>query len=105
MIIVSQDRKTIVNFNQARGIWIDNEISDKTDIANIMIEICADGELLGEYKTEERAKKILEEVIKCYANTEQYKCLSSMPNCATEEKVNVLNELAENAFVYEMPKE
>ena len=46
-----------------------------------------------------------EEIEKCYANTEQYKCLSNMPNCDSKEKVKVLNELAENAFVYEMPKE
>lgn len=100
MIIVSQDKKSIYNFDNIKSIDIvKNGIYITDDI------LMDEGAEIGEYATEERAKKILEEVIKCYANTEQYKCLSSMPNCATEEKVNVLNELAENSFVYEMPKE
>lgn len=102
MIIVSQDRNAILNF--------DNTTTIKTEEHEEKCEIIArvnNGHFatLGEYATEERAKEILEEIIKCYANTEQYKCLSGMPNCADEEKVNVLNKLAENAVIYEMPQE
>lgn len=59
MIIVSQDKKTIVNFDKVKSIWIDDNVLDKT---NTEFEICAGGETLGYYKTEERAKEVLEDI-------------------------------------------
>ncbi len=96
MIIVSQDKNMTTE-------CLELEIIDRDiGFAIYSYGLCED---IGIYKTEERAKEVLEEIIKCYANTEQYKCLSGMPNCASEEKVNVLNKLAENAVIYEMPQE
>lgn len=97
MIIVSQDKTEIINFNKIDNIYV----SGKFISLNFGLN---DNEVIGQYETEERAKKVLKEITECYANTEQYKCLSSMPNCVGEEKVNVLNRLAENAVIYEMPK-
>lgn len=61
MIIVSQDRKTIVNFDKVKSIWIDDNVLDKT---NTEFEICADGENLGYYKT----KEILQEIAEKYSS-------------------------------------
>lgn len=64
MIIVSQDKMQIFNFDRIKNIWIDDNVLDKTDTE---FEICADGETsLGYYKTEERTKEVLEEIIDMY---------------------------------------
>lgn len=65
MIIVSQDEETIVNFDKVKSIWIDDNVLDKT---NTEFEICAGGETLGYYKTEERAKEVLEEIVREYSS-------------------------------------
>ena len=44
MIIVSQDKMKIFNFDRIKNIWIDDNVLDKT---NTDFEICADGEALG----------------------------------------------------------
>ncbi len=63
MIIVSQDREHIVNFNNIKEIRINSYNS-------LMIDIYSDYKLqLGHYKTEERAKEVLQEIIKCYKDT------------------------------------
>ena len=65
MIIVSQDKSTIVNFDNVEIIWIDDNVLDKTEP---MFKINADtgetGVELGEYKTEERAKEVLAEIVR-----------------------------------------
>lgn len=58
MIIVSQDKKSIYNFENIKSIDIvKNEIYLTDDI---LADI---GTRIGEYKTEERAKEVLEEII------------------------------------------
>lgn len=69
MIIVSQDRKKIINFERIKSIWISNDTEE-------YFEINADGELLGIYKTEERAEKILEYIIKTYLSYASVKNLT-----------------------------
>lgn len=69
MIIVSQDRKKIINFERIKSIWISNDTEE-------YFEINADEELLGNYKTEERAEKILEYIIKTYLSYASVKNLT-----------------------------
>lgn len=88
MIIVSQDKDNIVNFDNITSIWIDDNILDKT---NTDFEICADGESLGYYKTEKRAKEVLKEIIKSYRHYRTAEC---------DGYTNVLEETA----VFEMPE-
>ena len=58
MIIVSQDKKSIYNFDNIKSIDIvENEIYITDDI------LMDEGARIGEYATEERAKKVLEEII------------------------------------------
>lgn len=95
MIIVSQDKKSIYNFDNAKSIDIlDNGVFITDDI------LADEGTLIGEYETEERADEVKKDIVKCYANTEQYKCLCNINNIQTE----TLNDLLENAFIYGMPE-
>lgn len=64
MIIVSQDRDILVNFDNVESIWI---YSDEK--SRFSIEATADtNSTLGYYKTEERAKEVLNEIIELYKN-------------------------------------
>ena len=57
MIIVSQDRMALINFDNVVGIQvIDKRLEAKCIDCNYKIT-------LGEYKTEERAKEVLQEII------------------------------------------
>ena len=59
MIIVSQDKKEIINFN---GVFSLGILTGKTKQV-----INADGHRLAEYKTEERAKEVLQEIVRIYS--------------------------------------
>lgn len=61
MLIVSQDKKTIINFDNI----VDIHMSEVGDMVRIVIENNEIDMNIGEYKTIERAKEILEEIIKC----------------------------------------
>lgn len=69
MIIVSQDKETIINFESITRISIISplEIGYKYSIA---INGCLD---LGYYKTKERAKEVLQEIITRHGNWENMK--------------------------------
>ena len=62
MLIVSQDKKKIVE-NLNLGISKPGEYNRNYVIYNTEI-----GEELGEYKTEKRAKEVLQEIIERYTN-------------------------------------
>lgn len=62
MIIVNQDKDEIVNFDRVESIWVcsDEEVG-------FVIEATADTNItLGCYKTEERAKEVLQEIVEKY---------------------------------------
>lgn len=61
MIIVSQDRKTIVNFDRTTEIVVNSNEVCITD--DIYIEYA---ETIGTYATKEKAKEVLKEIIKVY---------------------------------------
>ena len=91
MIIVSQDKLQIFNFKTAKNIWIEEEEVEINQIEHVVYSIYIDGEIVGEYETKERAKEVLQEIIKAYLDC------------------NVQNVLAEYAYVknivFEMPVE
>lgn len=62
MIIVSQDKDWIFNFDNATSIGIDEE--------NILKIINTAGKwnILGKYKTRERAKEVLQEIVQKYSS-------------------------------------
>lgn len=67
MIIVSQDKTKIVNFDNLIQIYI---TQDEEETANFIRYESVDSlyEDLGEYKTEERAKEVLQEIVKKYSS-------------------------------------
>lgn len=90
MIIVSQDRESIYNFENIKSIDIvDNEIYLTDDI------LADRGTRIGQYETEERAKEVLQEIIKYY-------------NLLKKDSVYAMGDsgfIFEEKFYYEMPKE
>ena len=67
MLILSQDKTNIINFDNVKWICIDS--SDNT--VNINIDYVGNVPI-AEYKTEERAKEVLQEIIECYKKYQVY---------------------------------
>ena len=95
MIIVSQDKCTIVNLDNIKTIELDRE----TDFKSIIIfretnevETGVCGLFIGHYATRERAKEVLQEIIKSYRDYRTAEC---------DGYTNVLQETA----VFEMPED
>ncbi len=67
MIIVNQNRDIIVNFDNIESIDIVATLDGTGEVPyQIYYETSAKREKLGEYKTEERAKEVLREIINTY---------------------------------------
>ena len=67
MIIVSQDKTKIVNFDNLTQIYItQDEEETATFIRYETVDSLYDD--LGEYKTKERAKEVLQEIVKKYSS-------------------------------------
>lgn len=64
MIIVNQDKKAIVNFDNVDSIDIVADLNGMGEV--IYYETSSTREELGEYKTEERAKEVLQEIVREY---------------------------------------
>lgn len=100
MIIISQDRKQFMNFERVTNFWIDdNEMNRESK----NYEIYADGELLGNYKTEERAVEVLESIAAVY---QAYKLLACTSDIKEQNKMaEKLIEKGIKPFKFEMPEE
>lgn len=98
MIIVSQDKKTIINFENTTRISIIPPQKEGYKYS-IAINSCLD---LGYYKTEERAIEVLEDLYSTKAVFELYKCSDADTQYIFDEKM-----LEENLIfdTYKMPKE
>lgn len=101
MIIVSQDKTKIVNFDNLIQIYI---TQDEEETANFIRYESVDSlyEDLGEYKTEERAKEVFQEIYTYKAMFEFYKS-NPMDKGLHEEIVNDLDKDNVLFDVYEMP--
>lgn len=62
MLILSQDKDSIINFNNIVSIWINSPLENNEGEFEIRAESDNTYETLGYYKTEERAKDILYEI-------------------------------------------
>lgn len=68
MIIVSQDKKKIINFDNLTQVYITRCEEDNTGYFIRFETVDSLYEDLGEYSTEDRAKEVLEEIIERYTN-------------------------------------
>lgn len=80
IIIISQDKSEIINFDKVQNIYVSGRfISLNFELNN--------NEVIGTYETEERAKEVLEEIVKTYMDC----------NIWSSYGVSIINK------VYEMP--
>lgn len=87
MLILSQDKDKILNFNNIIQVYVNKYANEYPDIScDTLNELNIN---LGDYKTEERAKEVLQEIIKAYKES----VIVKIDNLQTENKV-----------VYEMPE-
>ena len=98
MIIINQDKTEIFNFEEIFRLYVDNwsneEFETEPNCFCIKAEKSSDNMIyafLGEYKTEERAKEVLQEIVSKYKTT--------LYNTKTNETVINIPK------VFEMPKE
>ena len=89
MLILSQDKEKIINFDNVIQIYINTYANEYPDISCDTVELLNIN--LGDYKTLERAKEVLQEIIKEYRDYRTAEC---------DGYTNVLQETA----VYEMPE-
>lgn len=90
MIIVSQDKRTIINFENIKTIELDRETNFKSIIIfreTNQTEAGVCGLFIGHYETEERAKEVLKEIINKHL-----------------EYVTVKNGIGEVKQIYTIPK-
>ncbi|HJJ05195.1 MAG TPA: hypothetical protein OIM45_04960 [Clostridiaceae bacterium] len=75
MIIVSQDKEKIVNFDNLTQVYI---TQDEEETAYFIRYETVDSlyDDLGKYETEERAKEVLQEIYKNYADFELIRCIN-----------------------------
>ena len=66
MIIVTQDEETIVNFDDVTKIYIKNPFENNDGEFEIRAENVWNVNFLGYYKTKERAKEVLQEIVSTY---------------------------------------
>jgi len=105
MIIVSQDKDKIFNFNNLTQIYITTD-EEETEYEIRCETVDSLYDTLGVYETEERAKEVLQKIINIFTNEEFFHIRKS--------SLNDLNELAEPKYilkpisrpkVYEMPED
>lgn len=90
MVIVSQDRDWIFNFDNTTSIGIDEENTLK------VISIAGKWNILGSYKTRERAKEVLQEIVKAYKG----KILIQLQGQVPENVMEEINENNKNDTIY-----
>lgn len=67
MIIVNQDKTYLVNFNNVCQVTLAVD-EEETEYAIMVQTVDKEEIMMGIYKSEERAKEVLQEIVKVYAN-------------------------------------
>lgn len=98
MLIVSQNKASVLNFDNVNliGTNKDGDIKARLGIDDIIV--------LGKYKTEERAKEVLQEIYTYKGMFEFYKS-NPMDKGLHEEMVNDFDKDNVLFDIYEMPEE
>lgn len=74
MIIVSQCKDTIINFKNIEILGIGNPLEDDNGKFKILANTIIENQyVIAKYKTEERAKEVLQEIITRHGNWENMK--------------------------------
>ena len=104
MLILSQDRRKIVNLDNIKTIELDiiadfKAITIFRETNEVETGVC--GLYIGKYETEERAKEVLQEIFKVYRLNKMFECSDRIEQAQTLQAI-----LKENMqpFTYEMPE-
>lgn len=101
MVIISQNKNRIINFDNILEIWIDSNILDKTEPAfTINAETDSTAIKIGNYATEERAKEVLAEIVQKYSS---YLQLTGGP-AIMQGQMDIQPNIFNIPKVYEMPE-
>lgn len=77
MVIISQDKTKILNFDNIEVVGIGNPLDNIDGKFQILVDTTNDNEFsIGEYKTEKRAKEVLNDLFVYKAMFEYFKCIS-----------------------------
>lgn len=102
MILISQDKKQIINFENVTRIFIDApEEDDKTKKYYIGADTNSAESMVGElgyYESEERAEEVLRQIYVAYGNMN----MLMIPKVEIHETIS--NNRMFNAICYEMPE-
>lgn len=105
MIIVSQDKNMIINFNSIVSTYvIKNYVSEEKGYKGYNIDFATNEEInfvLATYKTEERAKEVLKEIVEKYSSYLELKGRVAFMQGGMNIQPNIFNI----PKVYEMPTE
>ena len=100
MIIISQDKTKILNFDNIEVIGIGNPLENNDGKFQILVDTTNDNEFsIAKYETEERAKEVLQEITFAYANMEMLK----IPKIDIHQLIPA-TEMVRN-LCYKMPEE
>lgn len=99
MIIVSQEKDAILNFDNVIGIRTEIDIESNKETRIAIDTIDSERYYIARYSTEERTKEVLQEILEAYKATETFKAISNR----ISDEVGAI--AIKNGFVYEMPEE
>ncbi len=97
MIIVSQEKNKIINFERITEI---TAVGKEIIVGDNIFE--ARGEIIAKYKTEERAKEVLQQIACRYSSKEMYKTADQKTK---EEMTQIYVESEIVPYTFEMPEE
>ncbi len=95
MIIVSQNKKVILNFDNIINLELEEQIKNMDREREIQVQAitdCGNYCVLAYYKTEERAKEVLQEIIQSCRDYRTAEC-------------DGYTDVLQRTAVYEMPEE
>ena len=102
MIIVSQDKNSIINFDNILRLYISRYIEETITEYYIRYEDCNNSyEDIGTYKTEERAKEVLQEIAQKFSS---YLKLEGGP-AILQGQIDIQPNIFNIPKVYEMPED
>ena len=108
MIIVSQDRKMLINFNSIVSVYVIKNCVSKDYVSEedkgYNIDFATNEEInfvLATYKTEERAKEVLQQIACRYSSEEMYKRADSKTQEVLTRKYLEIEIIP---YIFEMPE-